>query len=110
MCALLHDDYSHRDRLEEHHVIYGNGRRQQAEKFGLKLYLCWNHHQYVGGTEAVHRNKEISDRLKVIAQQRFEETFPELSFVEIFGRNYLDGNLKEKTEEQKNVGFWFLEE
>jgi hypothetical protein len=36
-----------------------------------------------------HGNKELDMKLKRMAQRRFEEVYPELSFLAVFGRNYL---------------------
>lgn len=30
--------------LEEHHIMYGRGRRELSELYGLKVYLCHRHH------------------------------------------------------------------
>lgn len=90
LCMMLHGDDSIKNVLQEHHVIFGNGRRKLSEKYGLKVYLCFYHHEYDGGKEAVHRNAEMAEILRQEAQRVFEEKYPELSFREIFGKNYLD--------------------
>lgn len=90
LCIMLHGDNSIKDVLQEHHVIYGSGKRKLSEKYGLKVYLCFFHHEYDGGKEAVHRNTEISEMLKQEAQRTFEKEYPELNFREIFGKNYID--------------------
>lgn len=89
LCMMLHGDNSIKAVLQEHHVIYGNGKRKLSEKYGLKVYLCFFHHEYDGGKEAVHRNTEISEMLKQEAQRTFEKKYPELNFREIFGKNYI---------------------
>ena len=73
--------------LQEHHVVSGTSNRKLSEKYGLKVYLCPEHHLY--GPDAVHKNSEISNLLKEEAQRAFEARWPELSFREIFGKNYL---------------------
>ena len=55
LCMLLHDDHG-RKQTQEHHVFYGTANRKISEKYGLKAYLCLEHHTYDGGSEAVHRN------------------------------------------------------
>ena len=71
--------------LEEHHIFAG-AYRNKSEQYGLKVYLCNKHHT---GDEGVHSGHKWLDKaLKTIAQHRFEQEFPELDFVEIFGRNY----------------------
>ena len=73
--------------LESHHCLLGKNRNN-AEKFGLKVWLCYEHHR---GTFGVHGKygHELQNKLKVIAQKKFEEKYPELSFQLIFKRNYL---------------------
>lgn len=87
LCMLLHEDYS-RKHTQEHHVFYGTANRKLSEKYGLKVYLCMEHHTHDGSREAVHRNHEIDARLKGIAQAAFEKEYNELCFQEIFGKNY----------------------
>jgi len=66
-----------------HHVIYGTANRKKADKYGLILPLCPSHHQ-----EVHEGNKILDKKLKAYAQKKFEETYPEERFVQIFGRNY----------------------
>lgn len=87
LCMMLHGDYS-RKIVQEHHVIFGFGRRKLSEKYGLKVYLCLWHH--TEGKEAVHRNAEMANLLKAEAQIAFEKKYPEENFLRIFGKNYLD--------------------
>lgn len=73
--------------LEEHHCILGKNRKN-AEKYGLKVWLCYEHHR---GTYGVHGKvgSVLQNKLKVIAQQKFEETYKDLHFLDIFKINYL---------------------
>lgn len=89
LCMKLHDDYSRKPVLQEHHVIFGRGLRRLSEHYGLKVYLCIPHHLYEGGTEAVHRNVEVRRFLDAEGQRAFEKTYPHLVFSEIFGKNVL---------------------
>lgn len=98
LCILLNSDYSDK-RTEEHHVVFGTANRKLSEKYGLKVYLCKEHHEHDGGTNAVHRNAEIRKRLCEIAQRAFEQQYPSLNFREIFGKNYID----REAEEESNV-------
>lgn len=86
LCMKLNQDFSIKPYVEEHHCIYGTSRRKLAEKYGLKVYLCKEHH--LTGEMAAHRNYHISEQLKVAAQNAFEKKYPELDFMEIFGKNY----------------------
>ncbi len=90
LCMLLHSDFTEKAVLEEHHVIYGSGRRKLSEKYGLKVYLCPAHHRH--SPESIHDNtagmKDHNQKIKELAQKAFEETFPNLDFIEVFGKNY----------------------
>jgi hypothetical protein len=79
-------------QVEEHHVIYGTANRKLSEKYGLKVWLCNKHHTaslYLDKSTAVHFNKVFDEKLKKMAQRKFEEVYPELDFLKVFGRNYL---------------------
>lgn len=101
LCMKLHQDYSEKSDLEEHHVIYGS-RHKLAERYGLKVYLCAAHHRL--GPEAVHFNEDVCSELKDEAQRAFELHFPELDFMEIFQKNYKF----DKSEEPKNETNGFI--
>lgn len=72
---------------QRHHILYGTANRNLSEKYGLTCGLCYNHH--TGQMGVHHGNKELDLKLKRMAQRRFEEVYPELSFLAVFGRNYL---------------------
>jgi hypothetical protein len=76
--------------LESHHVYEGNGRRAKSEKYGLKVYLCHNHHnENIPGDAGVHHNAVLDGVLKRMAQRKFEEVYPRELFVKEFGKSYL---------------------
>lgn len=72
---------------EVHHVLFGNSNRKWSDKYGLVVPLCAEHHR--GSDLSPHFNREFDLELKKYAQERFEEEYPELSFREVFGKNYL---------------------
>lgn len=86
LCMLLHFDYGPK-AIEEHHVSFGTANRALSEKYGLKVYLCPEHHRT--GKESAHMNHDIARLLQQEAQEKFELYNPDLSFLEIFGINYL---------------------
>lgn len=88
LCMTLHNDITSKYALEAHHIFGGNPNRKHSEKYGLKVYLCPEHHRT--GPEAVHREDLNNNKrmLQDIGQQAFERAHPELSFISIFGRNY----------------------
>ncbi len=78
-----------RDPLEEHHVFYGTANRMKSERYGMKVYLCPEHHR--AQPEGVHGgNRELDLKLKRFAQMRFEQMFGHELFMKVFGRNWLD--------------------
>ena len=66
--------------VEEHHVYYGSANRTLSEKYGLKVYLCHEHHT---GNTGAHFNKKLDLKLKDIARKRFEEEYP-YNFTRLF--------------------------
>lgn len=76
--------------VEIHHCIYGKGRRALADKYGLVVPLCNEHHR---GQTGVHMkpNEGLDLHLKKLAQEKFEALYgANKSFLEVFGKNYLD--------------------
>ena len=45
-CYLCRKRYNLRTTrgLEEHHILFGRGRRELSERYGLKVWLCHDHH------------------------------------------------------------------
>lgn len=87
LCKSLH--YNDRQQLTEtHHAIPGYGRRKLCEKYGLKVFLCLDHHRI--GAAAVHNNKKNMLIVKQAAQRAFETMYSHEKFMEVFGKNYLD--------------------
>ena len=76
-----------RPNAECHHVIYGNSNRKWSDKYGLVVGLCAEHHR--GSDISPHFNRDFNLQLKQYAQERFQEEYPDLDFVSIFGKNYL---------------------
>lgn len=73
--------------LESHHIFHGTANRKLSEKYGLKVWLCNDHHTGSGG---VHRSKEFDNHLKRIGQKAFERKYGSREdFMRIFGKNYL---------------------
>lgn len=73
--------------LHEHHCIYGTANRKQSEKYGLKVWLCLEHHT---GQRGVHHNKDLDTQLKKLAQARFEAEYGQnIRFRDVFGKNYI---------------------
>ena len=86
LCARLNDDYSEKV-TEEHHILFGSGRRELAEAEGIKVDLCIDHHRT--GQQAVHNCRETSELLCRIAQEEYELTRSREEWMQIAGKNYL---------------------
>lgn len=73
--------------LHDHHIIYGTSNRKQSEKYGMKVWLCMEHHTGSGG---VHFNRPLDMHLKKIAQEKFESLYGGRNeFIKVFGKSYL---------------------
>ena len=73
--------------LHDHHIFMG-ANRKNSEKAGLKVWLCYTHHN--GSSYSPHFNRDVDLELKRIAQRRFEETHTRDEFMKLIGKNYLD--------------------
>jgi hypothetical protein len=73
--------------LERHHVYYGAGRRKLSDKYGLTVWL--RHDLHNEPPYGVHHCKQTRRMLEQAGQRAFQEHYPDLDFMKIFGRNYL---------------------
>lgn len=73
--------------LHTHHVFYGTANRVNSERYGMKVFLCYRHHN--GSDAGVHFNKVLDKRIKEMAQTKFEETHTREEFRAIFGKSWL---------------------
>ena len=69
-----------RDNL--HEVYYGTGKRQLSIKYGCVIPLCYECHI------KIHKDSVLSIIWKVKCQEMFEKVYPNLNFLEIFGKSY----------------------
>lgn len=74
--------------LELHHICHGTANRKLADKYGLTVWLCHDHH--TGTMQSVHHDADMDKFFKVLGQREFEKRNPELNFRNIFGKNYLE--------------------
>lgn len=82
-CYVCHTTYN----LQDHHIIYGTSNRKQSEKYGLKVWLCQEHHT---GNAGVHFNRDLDLHLKMLAQEKFETLYGARNeFIRAFGKSYL---------------------
>ena len=114
LCMLLNGDYDDHKITEEHHAVFGWANRNLAERYGLKVYICPEHHR--NGKNAAHKNYKIAKLLQEKAQEAFERENPNLSFRAIFGMNYkseekpVATSQEPKKSKDEEPGFRFLEE
>lgn len=109
LCMLLNGDYDDHKITEEHHAVFGWANRNLAERYGLKVYICPEHHR--NGENAAHKNYKIAKLLQEKAQEAFERENPNLSFRAIFGMNYKsDEKPVETVKNPKEPGFRFIDD
>lgn len=84
-CYLCRKRYNLRTTrgLEEHHILFGRGRRELSERYGLKVWLCHNHHNEP--PLGVHFDPTARRELEQAAQFAFDELHGPGSFAEVFG-------------------------
>lgn len=64
--------------------IYPGRNRQNSMKYGLCIPLCrFHHNQY-------HIDRNMQLYFMKIGQNKFEENYPNLNFINIFHKNYKD--------------------
>lgn len=73
--------------LESHHLYMGNPNRKNSERYGMKVWLCAEHHR---GNSGVHHDIRLDWQLKRIGQEKFEQQYSRSKFIDVFGRNYLE--------------------
>lgn len=73
--------------IHDHHIFFGTSNRKQSEKYGMKVWLCQEHHT---GSQGVHFKKDLDLYLKKFAQERFETLYGDRNeFRRVFGKSYL---------------------
>lgn len=69
--------------LHKHHCLHGTANRKNAEKYGLWVYLCGEHHA------EVHAKHSLDLQFKQRAQREFEKTHTREEFRRVFGKSWL---------------------
>lgn len=83
-CFITGDIYN----LHKHHIFEGTANRRLSEQYGLWVWLRADWHNLAD--YGVHFNKELDRKLKVLAQEKFEEKYGHNKFMEVFKKNYID--------------------
>ena len=68
--------------VNKHEIFFGTGQRQISMKYGLVIPLCYQCHL------VMHRNSVMQAIWHIKGQEAFEKKYPDLDFMEIFGRSY----------------------
>ena len=71
-----------RPAVNKHEIFFGRNR-QNSMKYKLVIPLCYRCHL------EMHRNSTWWTIWHVKGQMKFEETYPDLDFLEIFKENYI---------------------
>lgn len=74
-------------QLESHHCIAGVPGRKNSEKYGLKVWLCREHHT---GNSGVHQDIKLDWLIRRAAQREFEKRYDRNQWMAVFGKNYLE--------------------
>lgn len=59
----------------EHHLIFGNGRRQLSDDDGLIIYPCHKHHNMGKTLERIHDNPSAEKLSKMLGQAIWERNY-----------------------------------
>ena len=84
-CMMHNNSSTCSGRIERHHVMNGSDR-DKSTKYGLIAPLCIGHHTML--PDAVHRSRYSADQIRAKAHIAFEHEYPDLNWLNIFGRNY----------------------
>ena len=72
--------------LEVHHIFAGIANRTLSEKYGLKVWLCHEHHT---GKHGAQYDPVLNRQLKQDAQYAFEKVYGHAKWMAVFMKNYL---------------------
>lgn len=75
------------DNLHSHHCLSGTANRRKSEEYGLKIWLCFEHHN--GSNNSVHHNREMEIAVKQLGQKHFELTHTREEFIKEFGKSFM---------------------
>jgi hypothetical protein len=73
--------------LESHHIFGGTANRKVSERYGLKVWLCHEHHT---GNSGVHFNPDLAQELHEAGQRFYEAHYgTREDFRRDFGKSWL---------------------
>ena len=85
--------------LECHHIMGGVANRPISDKYGLTIWLCREHHT---GDSGVHKNRDLSDKIKRLGQIAFEAKYSHDDWMKLFGKNYLGVKIRFVYDDEDN--------
>ena len=71
---------------EEHHMLFGIGKRPLSEADGLKVNLCSYHHKRLHGKYGEHK-KELQQLAEKVWLDHYNKGIED--FIKRYGKNYL---------------------
>jgi len=74
--------------VNKHEIFFGNGKRQLSIEYGLVIPLCTEEHHNQIKQKGIHFDSKLKEEWQIKGQKKFEEVYPNLNFLEIFGKNY----------------------
>ena len=93
--SVITDDMDHciecgRTNIEKHEVFFGTANRKLSIEDGLVIPLCKALH-HKGNLIGIHKEKELNEKWKKIAQQTWQEYYnkTEEDFIARYGKSYL---------------------
>jgi len=70
------------------HEVFGGRNRLNSIKYKLVIPLCICEHHNQVECKGIHFDKKLKKEWQIKGQIVFEQTYPDLNFIQIFGRNY----------------------
>lgn len=91
--SLFTDDLDHciicgKSPVNLHEIFGGSRNRKNSIKFKLVIPLCTCEHHNQVECKGIHFNKELRKEWQIKGQLKFEKTYPNLKFEDIFRKNY----------------------
>lgn len=71
------------------HEIFGGRNRTNSIKYGLVIPLCAQRHHNQTEKKGIHFDEILKREWHKKGQTKFNEVYPDLNFIDIFGRNYI---------------------
>lgn len=92
--SLFTDDLEHciicgKSPVNKHEIFGGSANRKKSMEYGLVIPLCTCEHHDQINCKGIHFDKELRNEWHIKGQVIFQQNYPNLNFIDMFGRNYL---------------------